>query len=95
MVLYLVGLVVPNLAYFSLFGTFIKTNLAKPATHFKIEVNDNAAPRKRQLRSHNKRTSHHAAKVARFFLVRDTKTGKNVPNEHKMYQIFIKYPKYQ
>jgi hypothetical protein len=23
----------------------------------------------------------------------DTKTGKNVPNEHKMYQMFINYPK--
>jgi hypothetical protein len=29
-------------------------------------------------------------KIARFFLVRDTKTEKNVPNEHKM---VIKYPK--
>jgi hypothetical protein len=25
-------------------------------------------------------------RVARFFLVHDTKTGKNVPHEHKMYQ---------
>jgi hypothetical protein len=25
------------------------------------------------------------------FLVHDTKTGKNVPNEHKMYQMVIKY----
>jgi hypothetical protein len=31
-------------------------------------------------------------RVARFVLVHDTKTGKNVPNEHKMYQIVIKYP---
>jgi hypothetical protein len=30
--------------------------------------------------------------VARFFLVYDTKTGNNVPNEHKMNQIVIKYP---
>jgi hypothetical protein len=29
-------------------------------------------------------------RVARFFLVRDTKTGKNVPNEHRMYQMVIK-----
>jgi hypothetical protein len=29
--------------------------------------------------------------VARFFLVHDTKTGKNAPNEHKMYQMVIKY----
>jgi hypothetical protein len=28
-----------------------------------------------------------------FSLVHDTKTGKNVPNEHKMYQMVIKYPK--
>jgi hypothetical protein len=27
------------------------------------------------------------ARVARFFLVHDTETGKNVPNEHKMYQM--------
>jgi hypothetical protein len=33
--------------------------------------------------------------VARFFLVHDTKTGKNVPKEHKMYQMVIKYPKCQ
>jgi hypothetical protein len=33
-------------------------------------------------------------RVARFFLVHDTKTGKNVPNEHKMYQMVIKYPKW-
>jgi hypothetical protein len=26
-------------------------------------------------------------------LVHDTKTGKNVPNEHEMYQMVIKYPK--
>jgi serine/threonine protein kinase len=31
--------------------------------------------------------------VARFFLGQDTKTGKNVPNKHKMYQMVIKYPK--
>jgi hypothetical protein len=30
----------------------------------------------------------------RFFLVHDTKTGKNVPNEHKMCQMFIKYSKW-
>jgi hypothetical protein len=30
--------------------------------------------------------------VARFFLVYDTKTGKNVPNEHKMYQMVINIP---
>jgi hypothetical protein len=32
-------------------------------------------------------------RVARFFLVHDTKTGKNVPNEHKLYQMAITYPK--
>jgi hypothetical protein len=30
-----------------------------------------------------------------FFLVYDTKTRKNVPNEYKMYQMIIKYPKSQ
>jgi hypothetical protein len=34
-----------------------------------------------------------ASKVARFFLVHDTKTGKNVPNEHKMYQMNTKFTK--
>jgi hypothetical protein len=33
-----------------------------------------------------------AGRVARFFLVHGTKTGKNVPNEHKMYQMAIQYP---
>jgi hypothetical protein len=32
-------------------------------------------------------------RVARFFLVHYTKTGKNIPNEHKMYLMVIKYPK--
>jgi hypothetical protein len=31
--------------------------------------------------------------IARFFLVQHTKTGKNVPNEHEMYRVVIKYPK--
>jgi hypothetical protein len=30
-------------------------------------------------------------RVARFFLVHDTKTGKNVPNGHKIFQTAIKY----
>jgi hypothetical protein len=30
----------------------------------------------------------------RFILVHDTKTGKNVPNEHKSYQMVIKCPTY-
>jgi hypothetical protein len=30
-------------------------------------------------------------RVARFFLVDDTKTGKNVPNEDKMYHMVIEY----
>jgi hypothetical protein len=33
-------------------------------------------------------------RVARFFLVHDTKTGKNVPCEHNMYRMVTKYPKY-
>jgi hypothetical protein len=33
------------------------------------------------------------SRVARFVLVHDTKTGKNVPNEHTMCQMVIKYPK--
>jgi hypothetical protein len=32
-------------------------------------------------------------RVARFLLAHDTKTGKNAPNEHKMYQMVVKYPK--
>jgi hypothetical protein len=34
-------------------------------------------------------------RVARFFLVRDTKTGKNVTNELKMYRMVKKYPKWR
>jgi hypothetical protein len=33
------------------------------------------------------------ARVARFFLLRDTQTGKNVPNQHTLCQMVIKYPK--
>jgi hypothetical protein len=33
-------------------------------------------------------------RVARFFWVHDTKTGKNVTNEHKRYQMVITYPKW-
>jgi hypothetical protein len=36
-------------------------------------------------------------RVARFFLVHDTKTGKmntKLPSEHKMYQMVIKYSKW-
>jgi hypothetical protein len=29
--------------------------------------------------------------VARFFSVKVTKTGKNIPNDHKMYQMAVKY----
>jgi hypothetical protein len=32
-------------------------------------------------------------RVARFFLVHDTKTGNNVANDHKWHQMVIKYPK--
>jgi hypothetical protein len=32
-------------------------------------------------------------RVARFFFGHDTKTGKNAPNEQKMYQMVIKYSK--
>jgi hypothetical protein len=31
-------------------------------------------------------------RVARFFLVHDTKTGINTQNEYKIYQMFMKYP---
>jgi hypothetical protein len=34
-----------------------------------------------------------SSRVARFFLVLDTKTGKNGPTRHKMYQRVIKFPK--
>jgi hypothetical protein len=32
-------------------------------------------------------------RVARFFLVQNTKTGKNIPNYHELYQVAIKYNK--
>jgi hypothetical protein len=35
-----------------------------------------------------------SSRVARFFLVQHTKTGKNVPNYHKIYQMSIKYTKW-
>jgi hypothetical protein len=31
------------------------------------------------------------SRVARFVLVQDTQTGKNIPNGHKIYQIAINY----
>jgi hypothetical protein len=33
------------------------------------------------------------SRVARFFLVQNTKTGKNIPNYHKLYQMSIKHNK--
>jgi hypothetical protein len=32
-------------------------------------------------------------RVARFFLVQQTKKGKNIPNYHKIYQMSVKRPK--
>jgi hypothetical protein len=34
-------------------------------------------------------------RTARFFLAQHTKTGKNIPNYHKLYQMAIKYTTYQ
>jgi hypothetical protein len=34
-------------------------------------------------------------RVARFFLVQNTKTGENIPNYHKLYQMAIKYFQWQ
>jgi hypothetical protein len=34
------------------------------------------------------------SRVARFFLVQHTKTGKNVPNNHKIYQMATKHTKW-
>jgi hypothetical protein len=33
------------------------------------------------------------SRVARFFMVQHTKTGENIPNNHKIYQMAIKYAK--
>jgi hypothetical protein len=33
------------------------------------------------------------SRVARFFLVQNTNTGKNIPNYHEQYQMSIKYNK--
>jgi hypothetical protein len=33
------------------------------------------------------------SRVATFFFVHDTKTGKSLPTQYKMYQMVIKYPK--
>jgi hypothetical protein len=38
-----------------------------------------------------RRKTGETSRVARFFFGHDTKTGKNAPNEQKMYQMFIKY----
>jgi hypothetical protein len=34
---------------------------------------------------------HIRTRVARFFLVQNTKTGKNIPNDHKIYHMDITY----
>jgi hypothetical protein len=34
-------------------------------------------------------------RVARFFLVQTYQNGKNIPNDHKLYQMAIKYSKWQ
>jgi hypothetical protein len=35
-----------------------------------------------------------ASRVARFFLVQHTKTGKNIPNDYKIDQMTVKYTKW-
>jgi hypothetical protein len=45
------------------------------------------------LGTHLKHLLRRGGRVARFFLVQNTKTGQNVPNKHKMNQMAIKYPK--
>jgi hypothetical protein len=40
-------------------------------------------------------TARPSAKVARFFLVQHTKTGKIVPNDHKLYEMVTKQTKWR
>jgi hypothetical protein len=35
-----------------------------------------------------------SARIARFFLVQRTKTGENIPNNHKIYHMTTKYTKW-
>jgi hypothetical protein len=32
-------------------------------------------------------------RVARFFMVQQTKSGKNIPNNHKIFDMYTKYTK--
>jgi hypothetical protein len=42
-------------------------------------------------RVHSKNYLSVVRRVARFFLVQNTKTGKNIPIDEKIYQMIIKY----
>jgi hypothetical protein len=49
--------------------------------------------RNREIKENNWCWGVGGSRVARFFLVHGTKNMKNIPNEHKMHQMVIKYPK--
>jgi hypothetical protein len=51
------------------------------ATKLRVVLSNPALPQLRQTRA------------ARFYLVHDTKKGKNVPNEHNMFRMVTTYPK--
>jgi hypothetical protein len=51
-------------------------------------------PAFRLIRSCNFQASFIPSRVARFFLAQHTKTGKNIPNDYKIYQVATKYTKW-
>jgi hypothetical protein len=46
-----------------------------------------------QKRADQVNTLINSSRVARFFVVQNTKTGKNLSNYHKLYQMSLKYNK--
>jgi hypothetical protein len=68
---------------FSVFENDMKNNF--------LWQNANQVLKHRQRANKSKKVG---VRIARFFMVNDNKTGKNVPNEQTMYQINTKFTKW-
>jgi hypothetical protein len=67
-----------------------KAKIAKIAKSKKSKIQNLL---KSLTRSRPQRVNDDSSRFARFILVQHTKTGKNLPNGHKTYQLIVKYYK--
>jgi hypothetical protein len=77
--------------YLYFFLTMFRPGNAKKLTHSIHFIH--CVPRRRKSLFSASECNCVGNRVARYYLVHDTKTVKNVPNEHKMYPMVIKYPR--